>query len=180
MSDYSKGKIYKLVNDDFPNDVYYGSTIQALSSRLAQHKRDIKKKQNPPTSSKLFEKGKVIIVLVEKINCKDKKELHKRERFYIENNICLNKYIPLRTPAEYYQDNKDTKVKYYYENFKNNPEKVKRKNERMRERYKEKKEHIKAYSREPKLCECGIMTNKGHYNRHIKTKKHKLLMEEKE
>ena len=179
MSDYSKGKIYKLVNDDFPNDIYYGSTIQSLCSRLAQHKRDIKQKKNPTTSKKLFEKGKVIIVLVENFPCKEKKELHKRERFYIENNTCLNKYIPCRTQAEHYLDNKD-KYKGYYKKFKTNPEKVKRKNEKMRERYHEKKEQIKAYNQIRTTCVCGCILTKVKLPRHLKTKKHKLLMEKKE
>jgi hypothetical protein len=33
--------------------------------------------------------------------------LHQRERWYIENNECVNKYIPCRTVKEYYVDNKE-------------------------------------------------------------------------
>ena len=36
--DYSKGKIYKLTNEDMPDLVYYGSTIRTLKERLRGHK----------------------------------------------------------------------------------------------------------------------------------------------
>ena len=39
--------------------------------------------------------------LVEKVECADKSELHRRERFYIESNECVNKNIPGRTKNEY-------------------------------------------------------------------------------
>jgi hypothetical protein len=171
MSNYQNAKIYKIVNDALPDLVYYGSTIQRLSVRMAGHRRDWKFKTNKPTSIKLNEVGTPIIVLVENYPCNTKEELHQRERWYIENHTCVNKCIPCRTPAEHYQDNKE-KYKAYYIKNRNDPEKVKRKNERARERYNEKKEEIKAYSKTKVMCECGIESTKGHLHRHKKTKLH--------
>ena len=41
------------------------------------------------------------IILVESYPCENKNELHSRERYYIENNNCVNKIIPTRTSKEF-------------------------------------------------------------------------------
>ena len=105
--DYQQGKIYKIYNDDIPDKVYYGSTCSTLVKRLHQHKNGFGKVKNKCTSSVLFPGAK--IVLVEKYPCNDKDELTKRERYYIENNECVNKCITGRTPKEWHQDNKRSK-----------------------------------------------------------------------
>ena len=51
MPDYQKAKIYKLWSPS-KNLVYYGSTIETLSRRLAGHKSAYKKGKN--NSSKLI------------------------------------------------------------------------------------------------------------------------------
>ena len=114
MPDYSKGKIYRLVGGGL---VYYGSTVNELRFRLRQHKCP----SSICRSKLLFETGdKVEIVLVEYFPCENKMELTARERWYIENNECVNKIIPTRTDAEYYQDNKNKIIKqtnqYYHTN----------------------------------------------------------------
>jgi hypothetical protein len=105
--DYSKSKIYKLTTIHDPELVYYGSTVNPLYKRKQVHK--FWSNTNKYTSSKLFELGmdNVEITLVENVNCNNKEELYKRERFYIDNNICVNKNIPGRTKKEHYEDNKD-------------------------------------------------------------------------
>jgi len=118
--DYSKGKIYKLTTIHNPDLVYYGSTVNPLYKRKGQHKLAFKNGQLSLTSSKLFELGfdNVEITLVENFSCNNKEELLKRERFYIENNNCVNKNIPCRTRKEYYEQNKNEiniKTKEYYE-----------------------------------------------------------------
>jgi hypothetical protein len=112
MPDYSKGKIYKIVSDNIEG-TYYGSSADTLWSRFGRHNRDFrawkKGTHNYVTSFKLIEAGNASIVLVEKYPCNDKIELKARERFYIENNECVNKNVPNRTQKEYYQDNKEKK-----------------------------------------------------------------------
>jgi len=105
MVNYQNGKIYKIVGN---NLTYYGSTCEpTLAKRLTKHKcalNEYKKGQRRfITSFKIIESGEYNIVLVEKHSCKSKDELHKRERFYIENNECVNKVIPGRTHKEYTQ-----------------------------------------------------------------------------
>ena len=103
MPNYENAKIYKLVNDSMPDKIYFGSTIQKyLSARLASHKH-----KKCCKSKELFEYGEVKIILVEKVNCKDKDELLKRERYYIENFNCINKYLPLRTKKEWRDENRE-------------------------------------------------------------------------
>ena len=60
--------------------------------------------------------------IIEKYPCDTKKELLSRERYYIENNKCVNKLLPIVTQdeknkyqityqIEYYKDNKEYKNK---------------------------------------------------------------------
>lgn len=96
MIDYSKAKIYKLVSGDL---TYIGSTINGLSRRKADHKAHCGR---GITSEILFKTGlNVDIVLIENYPCANKEELHKRERFWIEQTDCVNKVIPTRTRKEY-------------------------------------------------------------------------------
>eukprot|EP00952_Eustigmatos_sp_NYUAD-ZCMA_P009908 40808-Eustigmatos_ZCMA.PRE.1 len=57
------------------------------------------------TSYKVIESGDYDIVLIEDFPCDNKEQLHARERHYIETLECVNKVIPNRTSAEYYQAN---------------------------------------------------------------------------
>ena len=41
MPDYSKGKIYKILNN-IDNEIYVGSTIKTLSQRMACHRSNLK------------------------------------------------------------------------------------------------------------------------------------------
>ena len=96
MPDYNNGKIYRIVCD-ITGETYYGSTTyKYLSSRLAKHRSTTTCK-----SKQIIERGNYSIVLVEEYPCENKEQLNKRERYYIENNECVNKYIPTRTKSEY-------------------------------------------------------------------------------
>jgi hypothetical protein len=155
MPDYQKGKIYKIVSDNMEG-IYYGSTADTLWSRFGKHNSQFRawKKGSKyyTTSFKLIEAGNASIVLVEYFPCNSKIELKARERFYIENNDCVNKYVPNRTPKEYskqyYQDNKD-KVRDYN------------------------KEHKKKYNKLTFQCLCdGEYHNLNHKSRHFNTQYH--------
>ena len=87
MLDYQKAKIYKIVNDNMPGVVFYGSTCNVLSSRLFQHK----KKGTKCKSNILFRSSETKIFLVETYPCHSKNELYARERYWVENNECINK-----------------------------------------------------------------------------------------
>ena len=111
MVNYEQGKIYKIVCNN-TGLVYYGSTCEArLSRRLAHHRQKYNKEKISGkfsiTSSKVLSGENYEIVLVESCPCKNSEELHRKERYYIENHTCVNKYIPLRTDEEYRRDNAD-------------------------------------------------------------------------
>ena len=103
-------KIYKIV-DNTSDNIYIGSTCKTLKTRLLEHKNDykrfIKGLYHNVKSFEILKNNDYKIELLEDCNIKTKQELLKRERFYIENNECLNKYIPGRTDKEYYITNKD-------------------------------------------------------------------------
>ena len=104
------GKIYKIV-DNTNDNVYIGSTCKTLKYRLSKHecdyKRFLKGIFNNVTSFDILKNNDYKIELLENCNIKTKDELLVRERYFIENNECLNKCIPGRTVKQYYNDNKD-------------------------------------------------------------------------
>jgi hypothetical protein len=187
-SDYTKGKIYKIVSDN-SDKVYYGSTTQKyLSTRLAGHKNNYKKhlaKQfRYVTSFEVLKDADVRIVLVESYPCADCNELMARERYYIENYDCVNKVIPGRTKKEYYWDNKEennkTCAKYYQshkEQIKSNVREYYLKNKdaicQRSKLYREKHKEILMAKKSKKLyCACGGKAGAGHFSRHTKSKLH--------
>ena len=108
MLDYSLSKIYKLVSNKSP-DIYIGSCVTRLSTRLCQHKS----KGNKCSSKKLFLDDAIItIVLIENYECKDKNELKARELYHITNNICINHNKPF--VCEITCEDKKTYKKEYY------------------------------------------------------------------
>jgi hypothetical protein len=179
---YSKGKIYKVVNTS-NNECYYGSTVQPLSKRMGQHRASYKLykegKCRAITSFDLFNKYGVencSIVLVENYDCKSKEELDKKERWYIENNECVNKVIPGRNKKDYYKDNKEN----FKKNYEYNKDKIKEWYEsnkdkllnRKREYREENKEKLSERRKDKYLCECGSDIRKDCKLRHGKSKKH--------
>ena len=169
MPDYQQAKIYRIVNDSMPGTVYYGSTTQKLSMRMATHRCYAKTKNF--SSKQLFESGKAIIVLVEEYPCNSKEELLKRERYYIEKNDCVNKNIPGRTIKDWRIDNQDYQKNYYQDNKEKHKEYFKE----YRVKNKEKlAEYQQSYRDENKItCECGKIVSKGNFAKHNKTKSHK-------
>ena len=114
MPDYQKGKIYKLYSPS-KNLVYYGSTTQSISQRLADHLKNFKTyiKYNKDKTKKYCHSYLVLdcedykIELVEECTCNNRQQLSKKEGEYIKNNKCVNARIEGRTDQEYRQDNKE-------------------------------------------------------------------------
>jgi hypothetical protein len=115
MPNYENGKIYKLWSPS-NNLVYYGSTTETLSQRLAKHKCGYKAYNNDNTKSyitayKILECEDYKIELVEAYSCNNKSQLEKKEGEYAENNECVNKRIEGKTKKEqrkkYNEDHKE-------------------------------------------------------------------------
>lgn len=139
--DYANGKIYKLVSN-VVNDIYIGSTCTSLVKRICQHKCKYNEwkdgKYKFTTSFKLYQEGEVDIVLIENFPCKSKDELHARERYWIENLKCVNKFIPTRTQKEYQEDNKEVIKEWNKKYREEHKEDIKEKDKKYRENNREK------------------------------------------
>ena len=110
-----KGIIYKIVDNE-TNEAYYGSTQRSLNRRITEHKLNCKYwkegKYHYVTSFNIIERGNYSYSLIETIECGDKQQFYARERFYIENNECINKVVPNRSKKEWDLDNKDHVKEY--------------------------------------------------------------------
>jgi len=197
-------RIYKLESSN--GLVYYGSTtVKYLSHRLAKHKNEVNKTSKRCSSHLLFTEGDTVtITLVENVEkCKDKYELQARERWYIENNECVNRQIPNRTSKEWREENKESitaNAKEYYqlnreellekrkEYREANKEKCKevckewhkknreQQNKKQKEYYEANKEELNARAGERIKCECGCEVARGSIASHRKSEKHKKKM----
>ena len=105
----NNGKIYKIV-DNINQNVYIGSTCDSLKQRLSDHKSNYKAYLNGgrgyTRSLNIIKNNNYKIELLENCDIKTKQELLARERFYIDNNECVNKIIPGRTQKEYRETKK--------------------------------------------------------------------------
>ena len=105
----NNGKIYKIV-DNINQNVYIGSTCKTLKTRLTNHKGSyklfLKGLCNNVRSFDILKNNDYKIELLENCDIKTKQELLARERFYIDNNECVNKIIPGRTQKEYRETKK--------------------------------------------------------------------------
>lgn len=207
MVEYKNGKVYKLVCN-VTGLVYVGSTTQPLSVRKAEHVRTFKRyqlgKTHYVTSFKIIESGDFDIVLVEEVECENKEQLHRKEREWIEKLDCVNKVVPTRTKAEYYQANQGTiKAKsnhYYYAHHEENKAKHKKYNVEYRRAHPEKHEEyyeknrnrileyhkeyreqnrdrIIKWNKERLLCPCGIEHCRAAKSQHQRSAKHRQWQE---
>ena len=167
MPNYQLGKIYKII--DYTNDnIYIGSTTEpTLAKRLSKHRDNLKRwkngKYNKCMSFNILENDNYDIVLLESCPCNTKDELLAREKYYIQNNNCVNKVIPLRTHKEYYEDNKEEINEKKKQHYKDNAEHIKQKVKEyklkkpeaiiaQRQEYKTNcKEHIQEWTKEYRL-----------------------------
>jgi len=129
-------KVYKITDGE---KVYYGSTKCSLKKRLSNHKKE---KHECVTNN--FNRDNLNIELVEEVE--DKEQVLWRERWYIENNECANKVMPILT---------DEERKEYCINYnKINADKIKHNNNR------------------PYRCECGWAGTHKNKKAHLISKKH--------
>jgi hypothetical protein len=143
-----KGIIYKITCNE-TGEVYFGSTTLSLNSRISMHKTNCKRwkegKYGFTTSFNIIDRGNYSYRLIETVECEDKKQLEARERYYIENNECINKFIPCRTQKEYDDANKDKKKEHREANKEHYNKYMK---EYMKAYYKANKEHYNELRRE--------------------------------
>ncbi len=149
------GRVYKIVCKT-TNKQYIGSTIYPLKFRLQKHEKAYighlrdPIKVNYCASFDILKENNYEILLLELNEYETRNELLEHEKHYIQTlENVVNRYIPSRTPKEYYKDNID--------------------------HYKEKYQQIKNTDRfKTRIqCRCGrhyTENNKGH---HLKSEFHK-------
>ena len=152
MVNYQNGKIYK-IEDVGGNMCYIGATTkQYLSYRISEHRsaynRWLIDRKAKSMVYEIFDKYGVEncrIVLIELCPCDTKDELARREVHFIRLSQCVNKYIPMRTDKQYYEDNRE-------------------------ELLKKKSDYY--YKQEKHVCICGTTFTYSYKSHHMKTKKH--------
>jgi hypothetical protein len=190
------GYIYKLVSTDIEiKECYVGSTKNERV-RKNKHKcccnNEKIKEYNRYVYQFIRENGGFQnwdMVRLEEFKYNDKKDLHTRERYWIETlQASLNKQTPTRTDKEYYEDNKEKAHQYYEDNKENkkhyNKDYREKNIEILREKernYRQKnKEQIAEKEKIKITCECGVLITKKKHNRHLKSKKHRNYSTENE
>ena len=159
MTNYSLGKIYKIVCNT-TGLVYYGSTCEpTLARRLAGHVSKCKcwnenQKGHFVSSFEVLKNDTYIIVLVELAPSNDKMGLLQRERFFIENNECVNKQTPAMTKKEIYEKYDKVEINHL------------RKLERLKDWYSKNREKMAQYRLENRKKQSDYyVKNKEHLNK---------------
>ena len=173
MPDYSKGKIYKILNN-IDDEIYVGSTVETLSMRMGKHRYDMKRQPHYKLYKHMHELGveNFYIELIENCPCNDIYELRAREGYFIREIGTLNKQIAGRTFKEYlkqYREEHKEELKQYREN---NKEYMNKYNENNKENRKQRYENNKEYINENITCNiCGCQVIRQGMARHQKTNK---------
>ena len=178
MVKYENSKIYKIV-DNTNGNIYIGSTVKTLSQRLGQHRAAYKQYLNGKCrnckSFEIIANGDYDIVLLEE--CKiitNKDELHARERHYIDNFECVNKYRPgvynelgkEQYKKQYREANKELIKQYEKEYYDANKVEIK---QQKKEYYKEKQLY---FSERLNCPHCGISFRRDNKTQHQRSKTH--------
>ena len=186
MPNYANSKIYKLVSFNLPELPYYGSTTIGLSKRKGRHVSDYKANglKASCTSRIVIDAGDYEIIWVEDFPCENKDKLKARERYYIENRVCVNKNVPGRTDKEWHQANKARVKECQKEWHQANPMYMKEwyqaNKAHTKELYQANKADIKArYSEKIQCTVCNCMTSRvkiAQHQRSAKCKRAGLLI----
>lgn len=158
VNKYTHAKIY-YIHCMVTGKIYIGSTTISLNDRISAHMSSYKqyltgKRKAHTRSYDCIIRNLYRICLIEKYPCRSKKELHMRERYWIEQIKCVNKSIPGRTKKEY---DKCYRTKY---------------GDKLRE-HDRKRDKIKT------TCICGLKLRKRGLKKHMKSSTHKKRMEYK-
>jgi len=206
MPDYFKTIIYKLINYDYPELVYVGSTTN-FTKRKQCHKESCLNEKSKNHNLKVYVTIREYdgwenwnIIKICDYPCYNRREAELKEDEYMtELKANMNSHRAFRTQKQYYEDNRE-KMKEYRENnkekiqeykkeyYEDNKEKIQENMKEYQETNKEKiKEKRKEYyetnkntilknMKEIVKCECGCEVTKTNLKRHIKNKKHISLM----
>jgi thiol:disulfide interchange protein len=178
-----EAKIYEIVCNE-TGEKYIGSTAKNnIKRRLNEHKHT----SNGCVSKRIIDRGNYSMKVIETITVETRDEILWRERFHIENNICINKRLPIHSEEEIKNSIKEYKLKFREEHHEEilkqekeyrdtHKEEIKIKNDNAKESkakwYTERKEAIAEKNALVIKCECGKDYTHSNKARHLKTKSH--------
>ena len=173
---YQNRNIYKIVDNGY-NKCYIGSTIEALSTRMARHRSNYRiyltgGKASYKVSDIFDEFGvdNCKIELIEEYPCDNKTQLLKREGFHIQNTHCVNKCVEGRTRQEYKDAHKEERRQYDL----NNKQKIA---DQCHQYWVNNKDRLQSWRSEKFVCEiCQGCYTREHRALHEKTRKHQNAM----
>lgn len=180
MPNFTKSKIYCIYSDS-AKLYYYGSTTQRLAARLWQHEA-----YADTESRRVLCHEDYKIKLMENYPCENVNQLRARERWYIENNDCVNINIPGRSYKEWsmdpevkrkinlkirtrYANEEDYKIRCqdravdYYRTLNEEEKQIKKDKAALRNIERDKIRYV---------CECGTETSIRNKPAHNRNKKH--------
>ena len=174
------GFVYKIF-DNTNGNVYYGSTKETISRRISRHRSQYNewiggKRRYGCKSFDILKNNDYSYSLVEKVEYEDKMELLQRERWCIENNECVNKCVPLRSPEErieyhkeYRENNREQNIEYQKEHYQKNKERI---NEQQKEYREDNKELVTEQKKEYyEKNKVRLIAKQKEYNQQNKGKK---------
>ena len=188
--DYSKTVVYKLINYDCPENEYVGSTTN-FTRRKQNHKHHTTNIQSPKYNRRVY---KIIrenggweawhMIEIKKYPCENRREAEMQEdRIMHELKANMNMIKAFRTEED--------KKKYEKDYRKDNRETIKSKAKAYRDINKEKLKDIckakwtpekeankQSLQKEEVACECGCTFRRDGRARHLRSNKHKKLIEE--
>ncbi len=153
-----RGLVYEITSAIGGNR-YIGATCQPLSNRHAGHRSDYKKHmsgcRNYCSSFEVIKHGDSVATAIEGVDFEHRSQLSARERHYIQSRPCVNRVVPGRTDAEYYNDNRKELLAYQFEYDAKN------------------RDRLSAVQ----SCECGGRFTVHHKKNHTETSRHKKYLE---
>ena len=173
---YENGKIYCIRNwvDD---DIYVGSTTQALSKRFQKHRENFQTKGKE--HFKLYSKMSTIglehfyIELIEECPNSSIEQMRAKEGEWIRQIGTLNGRIENRSRKQHYEENKEQILEKHRQYHQMDKEKRNAKNRECDEKHKERL----AEMRKRKIdCDCGITYSHGNRLRHFNSKHHQNFL----
>lgn len=162
---------YKIICKDLPNDIYVGST-KAFSQRKSRHKVCCNE-NNTILYNTIRENGgwdNWEMILIEKCECDNSLEAHKKEEEYrlnlnanLNTNKCFISQEQYKTyNKNYYERNKEKMLKQITNNNKNKKDEIKNYQKLW---YVNNKKMINC-----DICNCEIVNS--NFNNHCHSKKH--------
>lgn len=166
------GQVYSIRSHQ-TTDIYIGSTIQTLSQRMTDHRKNYKQYLNGTfayiSSYEILQYEDSYIELLFEGEFESKYVLKQKEGKYQREMNCVNKHIAGRTKREYEKEHKEQKIESGKRYRNKHPDYNK-------QYFIENKETISKQRSTKIKCECGSIICKGDILKHKQTEKHKRLM----